>query len=164
MEYGNPHSITTSRGFVRFNHWTSDGGMGLGLGSGNGYQLQMIRGAVYPHIRNPLSNRPQKDGGIVHPFWKGAKLIEFEGLIFASSNANRTELVDHLSGSLDVLLYEEGTWAWTPAGAAERTHTVRLFEPVQVLPGGSTQGGATAADKTFEFTLIAAEMHDEDDY
>ena len=162
MEYGNSHSILTSRGFVLFNNLQSDGGMGLSLGSGNGYLLQAVGGGVYPQIRNPVQNRPQKDGGIVRPFWKGAKYIEFDGLVIATTAAKRQTLDDHLRGSLDVLLYENGTWSWTPSGTTARTHTVRLFEPVEILPsGGGGPGGVNAAPKTFTFTLIAGEMQSE---
>ena len=157
MEYGTVQSITTSTGFVLFNNLQSDGGMGLGLGTGNGYLLQSVTGNAYPVIRNPVSNRPQKDGGIVHPFWKGAKMIEFTGLVIATTTAKRQTLDDHLRGSLDVLLSETGTYAWTPPGASQRTHTVRLFEPVQIL----LSGDPNAAPKTFTFTLIAGETDTE---
>ena len=160
MEYGVTQSILTSRGYVLFNNLWSDGGMGLNLGTGNGYLLQRVGGNVYPMIRNPVDNRPQKHGGIVHPFWKGAKAVEFEGLVVATTPANRQTLDDHMKGALDVLLGEDGTYSWTPPSAAQRQHTVRLFEPVSIL-GYPGAGGQTAAPKTFTFTLIAAKTSTE---
>ena len=156
MEYGSAQSILTSTGLVVFNNLQSDGGMGLNLGTGNGYLLQVVRGNAYPQIRNPVSNKPQKDGGIVHPFFKGAKMIEFDGLVIATTAAKRQTLDDHLRGSLDILLSESGTYTWTPPGAANRSHTIYLFEPVTILPaGGGGVAGTNAAPKTFAFTLIA---------
>lgn len=160
MEYGVTQSITTSRGFVLFNNLQSDGGMGLGLGTGNGYLLQAIRRAVFPTLRNPTSNRPQKHGGIAHPFFKGAKFIEFEGLVVATTAAKRQTLDDHMRGSLDPLLEENGVYAWTPPGATERTHNVRLFEPVSIV-GYPGVGGQNAGPKTFAFILIVGDTLNE---
>ena len=160
MEFGVTQSITTSRGFILFNNLQSDGGMGLNLGTGNGYLLQAVRRNVYPTIRNPVDNRPQKHGGIVHPFFKGAKFIEFEGYVIATTAAKRQTLDDHMRGSLDPLLEETGTYRWTPPSTAQRSHTVRLFEPVSIVafPG---PGGVNAAPKTFSFILIVGKTDTE---
>ncbi len=150
MEYGVVQRVASVYGTVYFNDLKS-GNVGVSIGAGNGYLLQVVHGNVYPTIRNPVHDRPRRDGGIVRKFWKGAKFIEFEGTIIADNPIKRQTLVDHLLGVLDPLLELSGAYYWTPPGAIERSHTVFLFEPASVL----SQSESPAAPKTFSFILIA---------
>lgn len=164
MEVGNPQSLVSTFGTLVFNEL--DNGAGLGLDPGNGYLAQAIEGGVYPQIRNPVGNRPRADGGIVHKFFKGSKDIRIEGIIVATAPVFRTLLDDHLRGVTNPGLAEDMTYTWgnPPYPYSDvRTHQVRLFEPVDI-PAQSSGGGASAAPKTFSFTLIAFGVAGEDGF
>ena len=154
MEIGVPMSLQSSYGTLTFNDL--EDGAGLSLPNGNGYLVQAIAGGVYPAIRNPVDNRPNRSGGIVHPFWKGAKIITLSGLVVASLPIYRTTLDDHLRGVTNALLEVAGTYRWTPPLAAQRSHVVRLLSGVEIL-GQSGSGGMSAAPKQFTIELVAGD-------
>ena len=164
MEYGTPQTLSSSYGTLSFNVE----GAGLGL-PGCMFLLQGIAGNVYPTIRNPTEDRPQRDGGIQHPFFKGAKYIEMDGLVVAMTPSNRTTMDDHMRGVTDPLLREDGTYTWAvptadyPTPGTNRSHTVRLFETVEILGSGDS-AGPSAEPKTFHFVLIAYGVTGEDGF
>jgi hypothetical protein len=143
-------SVTTSAGTITLNDLETDV-----LGPGNGYLVQEATGVHYPAVRNPVDNRPNQDGGLLHPFQKGAKYMRIAGLIISVSPVERASLDDRIKGYLDPLLREDGSYTWSPVDGGDRTHTVRLFSEVEIS-GESGTGGMTAGPKMFEFTLVAA--------
>lgn len=71
-------------------------------------------------IRATIDDRPQTDGGILHPFYKGARHITLSGTLLvrtAASDgsyvANRSALEDNLVSACDELLNTDGTLSWS---------------------------------------------------
>jgi hypothetical protein len=151
MDAGVPMSLESSAGTLTFNDLEGDV-----LGDGNGYLVQAVNDGDYPSVRNPVDNRSMRDGGIVHPFHKGAFTIRIGGLIVAVDPITRQSLDDRIRGYTDPLLREDGLFTWEPRDAGVRVRTVRLYSAVEIS-GESTTGGMLAGPKMFEFTLVAGD-------
>lgn len=121
------------------------------------YYITSIRGLDGAPIRAPVDNAPQAHGGLVHNFWKGPRLFVVDGLILVQSTTIgnsmriiRNQMEEDLFDALEAVLQADGTWAWTPAGEAGRSLTVRNNVPLE------TDYSDNNTVKTFSFGLIAA--------
>jgi hypothetical protein len=157
-EVGNPQSLLAPGGELVFNDFKATrtvlgGGSDLlaALPEGNGYLLQKILGGDGATIRNPVDNRPHKSGGIMHRFYRTAMIYTIEGLILATSNANRTTLTDLLLGVSDQIMQKDGRQFFTPSGMPTRFRTVRLNDPLDI----SDDSLGIAAPRSFTMTLVA---------
>lgn len=170
MEVGILQSIRSGAGEVVFNVLDGDasgdalgGGTVLapvGLPDGNGYHVTFVGGNDGAPIRNPVTNRPHRDGAIVHRFRRTAKIIYVEGLVVASAPQYRTTLDDHLRTVLGAMLKAGvfgqpnealGRYLWKPSGYPTRFHACRLYEPLVIEPSAA----GSADPKTFHFSLVS---------
>jgi hypothetical protein len=119
----------------------------------DGLVLTNLTGVDQAPIRATIDDAPQTDGGLVHPFFYGARHLTVEGYVLplgldAASQTERNGLMDDLILMLDSILRADGTFAWTPTGQTERSLTVRCDVPVSFT--GTRQ-------KAFIFGLVAAD-------
>lgn len=118
------------------------------------YFITGIRGLDGAPMRTPQDDKPQAHGGLVHKFWKGARHIVIEGeyLVQSTRVDNTVQTIRNgmdatLFSALEAIIQADGTLAWTPAGQAARSLTVRYEVPLE------TDG---VEQKTFTFGLYAA--------
>lgn len=161
MEIGNPQTLYTPYGELPFNFFAQTssalalGGGGVGWSppaDGNGLLIQKITGADGGPIRNPMSIRPHKRGGIIHRFQRDAMIYTVEGILLANTNADRTQLSDILLGATDAILQIDGRHYFQPSGSDARFRTVRLHEAVDL---SDDSVGGIAGPRSFTMTLVA---------
>jgi hypothetical protein len=112
-------------------------------------------------IRSEVDDQGQSDGGIVHPKFFAARVITFKGFCeirsvsigqnatyYAALNTLEAAVVSALEGALN----SASALTWTPTGGGARS--ISCTYGVQ---GGEIQFGGSMLEKTFEFTLVAAE-------
>ena len=107
-------------------------------------------------IRQPINNRAQGHGGLVHRALLGPRHMQFTGLYHVTSAASepayaaaRTSMHNALSTALlSILAPAQGTLTWTPSGGSALHLYVSHDQPL------STSG---AMLKGFSFGLVAAE-------
>ena len=150
-----PYDLVTPAGTINFN----DSGIDQFniLGGPDEYYITDTTGLDGAPIRAPVDNRPQTDGGLVHPFFKGPRRITIEGALMIRSTRIqnsiriiRNDMEKDLKDALDSILQVDGTLSWTPqltGGPDPRSLTVRCEIPVEFR-------GIEL--KTFVFGLIAA--------
>ncbi len=102
------------------------------------YYITEIRGLESADIRTPVDPVPLGDGALVHDFWFGSTHIAVEGVILVNSTQIEDDIVqvrnsmtNVLSDALAYILRNDGTFAFTPQGAAARSITVRYEVPLQ---------------------------------
>jgi hypothetical protein len=160
VDVGITQTLTTPGGTITFNVFTA----------GEGYHLTNVTGIDQATIRNPTTPKPHGDGFIVHRFRRGATFIVIEGVIVAKFTTTRVTLTENLRAALNSIVYggpgagatTDGTYSWTPPGAAARSFTVRVYEPLEILSGGASAGGSPqgiAGPKEFTFTLVSDRPH-----
>jgi hypothetical protein len=122
------------------------------------YYITDIKGLDGAPLRTPIDNRPQTDGGLVHPFFKGPRLITVEGALMIRSTRVqnsireiRNQMEHDLRAALDTIYNADGTLSWTiqlaDDGPVSYSVTVRNNIPVEY----------TGIElKTFVFGLVAA--------
>lgn len=174
MEIGSPHTIYTPQGELVFNDFSSSraalgGGTAIPSGhSGSGYLIQKISQGDGAGLRNPIDNRPHKQGAIMHRFQLLPSIYTIEGVLVANTKADREALADTLRGALYSILQTDGRHFFYPSGSATgvRFRTVRLYDMVDI----SDDTNGIAGPKGFTITLIAADpvgytfAQDETDY
>lgn len=137
-EFAIPHRLVTPSGTLIFNDWPNDGLVLTGV-SGND-------GGI---IRTSSDVRPQRDGAVIFPAYRGARQLVLEGSVAARSMASRLTLVDRLLAYADAIRQADGTLSWGPSnGSGWRQSTVRLHDNPQI--GGSKI-------KTFQLPLISGD-------
>jgi hypothetical protein len=139
VDTGIPQYLQTPAGTLFFNVYPDD----------DLFMVQEIHGLDMPEIRNPIDNRPQRDGGILHPFFRGKRVFTIGGLIIASSPEAMTQLQDDLRGFTDSITNSDGIYGWVPPGQSTRVMIVRLYEAVEIGP--HTPGSV----RTFQITLVS---------
>lgn len=112
-------------------------------------------------VRKQIDPEGQSSGGIVHPAFFGARIIQFQGKVLirtvaegalpttyaAAVNVVEAATVSALQG----ILNGGGTLAWTPTGGSAHSITVSYG-----IPGGEIQFTGNMVDRRFTFTLVAA--------
>lgn len=122
------------------------------------FYITNITGLDGAPIRAPVDNRPQTDGGLVHPFFKGPRRITFEGALMIRSTKIqdeiriiRNDMEALLIAALEDIKDADGTLSWTvqlTGGPDARSLAVRNEIPVEF---------SGIELKTFTFGLIAAD-------
>lgn len=140
------YTLTTPGGTILFND-----------GSTDEYYITSIRGLESGVIRNPIDNRPQTDGGIVHDFLFGPQHVTIDGFFFIRSSriqnvilAQRNAMTAALRTALNSILRADGTLAWTPLGQAAESLTVRYEVPLE------PDHIDNYLNRSFSFGLVAA--------
>lgn len=140
-EIGIPYVITTPRGDLTFNDYTS----------ADHYRIEAVRGMGAAGLRTYVQPLSQADGARVGDTWRGALTPVFTGSIVFSTITQRRTLSDKLESWLASILRADGTLKWTPTGASQRQRTCRLLDGPD-MPGESGQ-----VLKSFQFTLVCAD-------
>jgi hypothetical protein len=112
-------------------------------------------------IRAEIDDQGQSNGGIVHPKFFAARVITFKGFChiqsvpvemntayYSALNALEASVISALEG----ILNSPSTLSWTPSGSAAKSISVTYGNA-----GGHIQFGGSMLEKTFEFTLVAAD-------
>lgn len=124
--------------------------------TGNAHLIvQTITGMDGAGIRNPTTNRPHKDGAIIHSFKREARIFTIEGLCLADDVETRWAVADFIRGVTDNMVENEGRYNFTPSDPDldDRYLTVRLYEPVDL----SQMNSGEAGPKSFSMTFIAGD-------
>lgn len=147
-----PYDLATPNGTINFNDTGID--KFNMLGGPDEFYITDIKGLDQAPIRTPQDNRPQTDGGLIHPFFKGPRHITIEGCLIIRStriqNTIRTirnQMEDELLDALNSILQTDGTLTWTPAGQSQRQLNVRSEIPCDF---------SGIELKAFTFGLVAA--------
>lgn len=149
-----PYDLVTPWGTISFNDAQIDAFNAYGADE---YYITNITGLDGAPIRAPIDNRPQTDGGLVHPFFKGPRRVSIEGALMIRStrihDARRVlqnEMEEDLRLALESIKDADGTLSWTvelSAGSDARSLTVRNEIPLEI----------TGIElKVFTFALVAA--------
>jgi hypothetical protein len=112
-------------------------------------------------IRAEIDDEGQGDGGIVHPKLYGPRIITFKGFCNIQSvvverntayatalNALEAGVISALAGALN----SASALTWTPTGGSGKTINCTYGNQ-----GGEIRFGGSHMEKTFEFTLVAAD-------
>lgn len=112
-------------------------------------------------IRSEIDDEGQSDGGIVHPKLYGPRIITFKGFCAIQSvvverstayatalNALEAAVISALEGVLNT----PTALTWTPTGGSGKTISCTYGNT-----GGEIRFGGSHMEKTFEFTLVAAD-------
>lgn len=113
-------------------------------------------------VRKQIDPQGQSSGGIVHPAFYGARIIQFQGKVVirtvpdgapATTYAAAVNAVEAAATSaLQGILNGGGTLAWTPNGGS--AHSIGVSYGI---PGGEFQPTGNMIDRRFSFTLVAAD-------
>lgn len=149
METGNLQLLEGTTETVYFNDWSDSHSYG-GV-----FKITRITGGDGASIRSPNEVRPQRDGGLLHPFYRGTRVATIEGEIVPNTREARADMEDLLRSVTQSILRTDGSWRYLPSNATGTTDPddyreiiPRLLEPVEIL----TQDSAI---KTFTIPLIA---------
>lgn len=120
MELGVLQSLQGNIRSVFFNDWTETYGF-YWPASGNAYggvfQITRITGADGSEVRAPTLNRPQRDGGIAFPFYRGGRQFTLEGIIIPHNPGRRWKMEQHLKIVAQSFLRTSlgnATYRWLP--------------------------------------------------
>lgn len=112
-------------------------------------------------IRAEIDDQGQSNGGIVHPKLFAARIITFTGfcniqsVVVERSTAYATALNALEAGvtsALEAVLNTPSALTWTPTGGSPKSISCTYGNT-----GGHIQFGGSHMEKTFEFTLVAAD-------
>jgi hypothetical protein len=120
MEIDIPWELETPAGTIRF------------VRDGDGMRVRDVAGMDGAQVRAPISSRPQRDGAILHDFWRGARYPILTVVLLYANLADRREAEDTLRAYTNSILKEYGTLRFTPNGAAQRELRVRLMDALQI--------------------------------
>ena len=122
------------------------------------FYITEIRGLESPAIRTPVDPVPLGDGALVHHFWYGPRHVLVEGTILVQSTGIEDDIVvirntmtNELIDALNAILRADGTFAFTPQGAAARSLTVRYEVGLETTHTNNYHS------LDFSFGLIAAD-------
>lgn len=146
-EHSAPASLATPFGTISFN-----------TGTGDEYRITNIEGLDGAPIRTQVDDAPQTDGGLVYPFFFGARHITIEGQLRVRSQTTTPNLIgarnameDALVSALASIIRADGVFSFTRTGASARALAVRNDVTVQFSGSGLI--------KDFIFGLVAANPH-----
>jgi hypothetical protein len=122
MEFSAPVTFETPRGNLTMNNL------------GDNYFITKVSGMDGAELRTPTDHRSQRDGGIVHRFFRGHVFPVVEGYFKASTVASRNAMEDTLKGYLGSTIRTDARWRVTQSGQAERFLTVRQYQPCVIEP------------------------------
>ena len=81
------------------------------------YWLTNVTGLDGAPRRTTREPKPRTDGGIRKPAPKDGRLITIEGIVIASTVADRNDMCDYLIAGVDELFGDtHGSWLWSPTG------------------------------------------------
>lgn len=147
--------VPESGGTILFNQ-EFDPATGLPVASG-GVMLfvQGVTGMDGAGIRNPTTNRPHKDGALIHQFRREARIFTIEGLLLADNPDKRWEAADFIRGVTENAVNNDARYNFTPSDPDldDRYLTVRLYEP----PDLSGMNNGLPGPKSFSMTFIAGD-------
>lgn len=135
-QFSAPATLTTPWGTISFNP----------AAGGNGYYLTRALGLGQAPLRIVVDDKPQTDGGIVHPPKRGARHPTVEGYILPVVGPTLVSMMNDLQAALESIEGVDGTWTWTDDSAPAKHLTV------QAEIGVDFDG---ARPKTFAFGLVA---------
>lgn len=155
-DLASPYTLVTPAGTVLFNNEGID--LFNLVGGPDEFYISDIQGLDGAPIRAPVDNRPQTDGGLVHPFFEGPRRVTIEGSIMIRSTRVqntmrliRNDMEKELRTALRSIKAADGTLSWTvplTTGTDSFSLIVRNEIPVEFR-------GIEL--KTFVFGLIAAD-------
>lgn len=156
MDIGiNSNLVPDEGGTILFNQ-EFDPSTGLPVSSG-GVMLfvQGITGMDGAGIRNPTTNRPHKDGALIHQFRREARIFTIEGVLLSDNVTDRWDAADFIRGVTERAINNDARYNFTPSDPAldDRYLTVRLYEPVDL----SQMNNGEAGPKSFTMTFIAGD-------
>lgn len=149
------YTLTTPGGVILFNDYGDDRFNEFGPDE---YYISDIKGLDGAPLRTPQDNRPQTDGGLIHPFFKGPRHPTFEGSLMIRSTMIqdtkrliRNQMEKDLREALESIEDVDGTLDWSVSyqidGTIAHSLTVRCEVPVEF---------SGIELKTFAFGLVAA--------
>lgn len=112
-------------------------------------------------IRAEIDDQGQSDGGIVHPKLFAARIITFKGFCNIQSVAVERNtaygsalnaLEESVITALEGVLNTPTPLTWTPTGGSPKSISCTYGNQ-----GGEIRFGGNHMEKTFEFTLVAAD-------
>ena len=150
-----PYTLTTPANDIAFNDYGFDR---FNMYGPDEYYITDIQGLDGAPLRTPIDNAPQTHGGLIHPFFKGPRLVTIEGALMIRSTRTeqgrreqRNKMEADLIAALEAIIDADGTLAWTveyPSSSDSRSLTVRNNIPVEFR-------GIEL--KTFTFGLVAGQ-------
>lgn len=156
MDIAVQYDLTTPAGTISFNDTGIDQ-FNL-LGGPDEFYITNITGLDGVDLRTPVDNRPQTDGGLVHPFFKAPRRVAVEGFLAIRSSriqntvrGIRNQMEKDLREALASIIAADGTLAWTVDYADDGpvAHTLTVRNEIKIDFSGIEL-------KTFTFGLIAA--------
>ena len=112
-------------------------------------------------IRSEIDDQGQSDGGIVHPKLYGPRIITFKGFVnivteldkkTAAYSTALNVLEAAVTAALEAQLNSAAALTWTPTGGSGKSISCTYGNS-----GGEIRFGGSHFEKTFEFTLVAAD-------
>lgn len=112
-------------------------------------------------VRKQIDPQGQQSGGIVHPAFFGARIIEFRGKVLIRSVPEGSSALTYAAAvnvveaaatsALEAQLNSATNLAWTPTGGSGKTISCTYG-----VPGGHYQPTGNMVDRRFTFSLVAA--------
>src|SRR5215467_3228867 len=117
-------TLMTPGGTVVFN------GGDIDAGDDELYWITQIDGLDGVDIRAPVDNAPVTDGGLIHDFYEGPRLMTWEGVLFIDPAKHTMSQTREIRNDMEAVLMTallsiyagrgDGALTWTPLGHAER--------------------------------------------
>jgi hypothetical protein len=123
-----------------------------------GGDIQGLDGAP---IRKQIDPQGQSDGGIVHAAFFGPRVITFTGKVLIRSVADISDsayiaavnaVISNAKSALEAQLNSAATLSWTETGGG--AHSISCTYGTE---GGEFQTSGNMLEKSFSFTLVAAD-------
>lgn len=144
----------------------SFGGLTVNPSSGDGLTTDFDEGQILgldgAPVRKQIDPQGVSDGGIVHPGFFGARIIQFQGKVAIVSvpesaapltYAAAVNVVEQAAvAALEAQLNSATNLAWTPTGGSAKSISCTYG-----IPGGEIQFTGNMVDRRFSFTLVAAD-------
>ncbi len=105
-----------------------------------------------------MDNRPHKPGGIIHEFFSGSKYMTLTGHVVGDTVEIRQVLYDFLAAWLYSAQATDCRHFFNPPGFPTRFHTVRCYDPGDIVGPTSSQGSSPsgiAGPKAYDFEFVA---------
>jgi hypothetical protein len=141
------------------------GSLTVNPSSGDGLTTDFEEGQILgldgAPVRKQIDPQGQSDGGIVHPAFFGARIIQFQGKVLITSVPEGAPALTYAAAvnvveaaavaALEAQLNSAATLAWTPTGGSGKSISCTYG-----TPGGEIQFSGNMVDRKFQFTLVAA--------
>lgn len=112
-------------------------------------------------VRKQIDPQGQSSGGLVHPAFLGARIIQFQGKVLIRSVPEGASPLTYAAAvnaveaaataALEAQLNSATNLAWTPTGGSGKTISCTYG-----VPGGEFQPTGNMVDRRFQFSLVAA--------